>query len=88
MPDANKLKVLQNAGYVVKPTCATCVHREAFYDHPWTTCNLLTYEHQKHTGEPRGVSIFKTGWCKFHEWSKEILEDLQTSGFLKFVEKN
>lgn len=62
--DANKLKILNEIGYEVRQTCANCVH--SFFPSEksnWGTCSMNQYQHEKHTGDARDVSIHKSGKC-------------------------
>ena len=68
MPDDNKFKVLRDIGYTIPVTCDSCVNSEfPNSKSPWGTCTLpiAQYEHLKHTGERRGVSIHREGSCQF-----------------------
>ena len=60
--DNNKLKVLREIGYRIMPTCGDCVWAE-FPQDDWGTCGLHDYQHEKHTGEKRQLSIHKSGNC-------------------------
>ena len=63
MPDENKFKKLRDMGYTIKPTCQFCVHSNFGPGCSFGTCGLHKYEHKKHSGAPRGVSIHKSGTC-------------------------
>lgn len=60
--DANKLTVLREVGYKINRCCGLCKHGW-FPRDDWGTCELTTYEHQKHSGTPRKLSIHKYGRC-------------------------
>lgn len=66
--DANKRQKLREIGYEIRPSCGTCVH---FYDvgtaQMWSTCNLHTYEHLKHSKQKRHLSVHAAGWCPNHK---------------------
>jgi hypothetical protein len=64
--DANKLAVLGGVQYQIARTCGTCKH-STFPNNNWGTCGLLTYQHLKHTGAPRQLSIYRYGCCVLHE---------------------
>lgn len=68
MPDKNKLKVLQDINYKILRTCANCKHAELTEYNEWGTCKVHKYQHGKHTGDDRGVSIHKSGTCKSHDY--------------------
>lgn len=72
--DANKLKVLRALPYRINPCCALCQHGW-FPKDDWGTCELHTYEHEKHTGPRRQLSIYKQGSCPKFE-AKPHLEHL------------
>lgn len=62
--DKNKLKVLREINYVIPKQCGLCRHGQfADADAPWGTCALRTYVHEKHTGAPRQLSVFRHGGC-------------------------
>jgi len=69
--DANKLKVLQDLSYEIRPACGLCVHG-VFPQNDWGTCQKHQYDHLKHTGEPRQLSIFRYGSCKEYEFHKPL----------------
>ena len=64
--DANKLKVLQEIGYIIRPTCATCEHSDLSRD-GWGYCNVYTYKHLKHNEEEGlaglRLSVHQLGHC-------------------------
>jgi len=62
--DAAKLRVLQSIGYEIKRTCGSCLHaRYPSEESDWGTCSVNQYEHEKHTGPARDLSIHRTGKC-------------------------
>jgi len=64
MPDANKFQRLREVGYTIPVTCGLCIHRD--FANPradWGQCKHVKYQHLKHTGPLRGVSIHRTGLC-------------------------
>lgn len=64
--DANKLKVLQALPYQIQKVCGLCKHG-VFPLNDWGTCGVYEYTHEKHTGEPRKLSILKYGSCPSFE---------------------
>lgn len=62
--DQNKLKVLREIGYNVTPCCGLCVHGtfRAIKD-DFGSCAAATYEHLKHTGDARQLSVLRYGKC-------------------------
>ena len=82
--DANKLVKLKVIGYQVRKTCGNCIH--ALFSSPasdWGTCWKHQYEHLKHTGEARQLSIHRSGHCDDHHRNKT----LNLGGFEELVEK-
>jgi len=69
--DANKLKVLQDLSYTVQKSCGLCTHG-VFPNNDWGTCNKHTYDHLKHTGEARQLSVFRYGSCEGFEFHKPL----------------
>ena len=63
MPDANKFTVLRRVGYKIPIQCGICVHGQFRPQQPWGTCAQHPYEHGKHTGPERGISIHRDGTC-------------------------
>jgi hypothetical protein len=60
--DENKLRILRKVGYRFPPTCGRCKHG-IFPQNQWGTCGIHKYEHQKHTGPARALSIHMLGSC-------------------------
>lgn len=63
--DKNKLKKLRTINYKIS-ACGLCKHgsftsgdRESY-----GTCGINTYNHIKHTGEPRQLSVYWFGHCE------------------------
>ncbi len=62
--DVNKLQVLRDLPYKVQRVCGLCVHGTFLTpNNDWGTCAAQTYEHKKHTGPARQLSIVKYGSC-------------------------
>lgn len=66
--DANKLRVLREVGYSVR-ACAYCEHFRPGLS-SFGTCAAATYVHQKHSGEPRELSVSAFGSCPRFEPKK------------------
>ncbi len=79
--DNSKLKKLKELGYQIFPTCGRCKHGQ-FKGYAWGTCAKFTYEHQKHTGVVRQLSIHQSGYCGPEHFEPMITEDLH--GFQEF----
>jgi hypothetical protein len=76
MPDPNKFKKLREIGYEIPITCGLCTYsRWNRISGPvtWGTCRLHEYQHAKHTGPPRGVSIVSSGTCPDAESGSAVL---------------
>ncbi len=61
--DANKLGELRTIGYKIPKTCGLCRHGVFVGANDWGGCAIRTYEHLKHTGPPRQLSIYVGGSC-------------------------
>lgn len=61
--DENKLDKLREVGYEIKACCRLCLHGNFAPFSDFGTCAKHTYEHLKHTGEPRQLSIHRMGKC-------------------------
>lgn len=83
MPDPNKLKVLKEAGYIVRPSCDSCEHF-IIGTNKWGTCGVIKYQHSKHTGDPRNASVRRDGWCPKYNCVSST--DLEISGFEIFLQ--
>ena len=68
--DENKLKVLQELPYKIQRVCGICKHG-VFPNNDFGTCAKLQYDHKKHTGPSRQLSIFKLGSCPHFELREE-----------------
>ena len=63
MPDENKFAKLNEIGYIIPPCCILCTHGTFVGAARWGTCDKHTYEHKKHTGDERQMSINISGHC-------------------------
>lgn len=81
--DANKLVVLKQIGYKVHRTCGSCVNARFGRGQVWSTCDIHTYQHEKHTGEPRHLSIHVAGECP--SWESGTFGD-SLEGFYELLE--
>ena len=79
--DIAKLNKLKELGYQILPTCGRCKHG-LFKGYEWGTCALFTYEHQKHSGTTRQLSIHQSGYCGPDNFKPKETEDLH--GFREF----
>jgi len=81
--DENKRGVLVGIGYSIQPACGLCTHYSGNSGQVWATCNAQTYEHLKHTGPDRQLSVFAYGSCPSFEVSPGLVDQL--GGFKEFV---
>jgi hypothetical protein len=68
--DENKKIKLKKIGYQIFPCCGGCQHGDLIAGMPWGTCKKFAYDHLKHTGEERQVSIHRHGVCEHFEESE------------------
>jgi len=61
--DANKLVELRKIGYSIPRTCGLCRHGVFVGAKDFGGCAIRQYDHLKHTGPPRQLSIFRGGSC-------------------------
>jgi len=78
MPDENKFDMLNEVCYTVRASCSLCQHGTFIGLSHWGTCAKHTYEHKKHTGDARQMSINVLGVCKTFEADKVKLARLQS----------
>lgn len=80
--DANKRDKLDDIAYAIE-ACGVCIHAMIMPLQDWGECGLHTYEHQKHTENPRPLSINRHGCCPQFELSNQSAENL--GHFVEFV---
>ena len=61
--DQNKLNELRTIGFRIPKTCGLCKHGVFVGASDWGTCAVRTYEHLKHSGPPRQLSVYRGGSC-------------------------
>lgn len=85
MPDENKLRALETAGYVQRSCCGMCRHSTfaSIRPGPWGSCAAIPYQHGKHT-ETRGASIHVFGFCPLYQEDATLAAGLTRSGFDRF----
>lgn len=85
MPDAKKLAVLAARGFVLRQTCLTCSHFSKWSDGAfWGYCRDIEPVHEKHSFGAR-VSVRADGWCPKYLPVSRHVEDIQRSGFDRFM---
>lgn len=82
MPDENKLAKLREIHFVTVDCCNMCTHGQFRPGSDFGVCQKFTYEHQKHTGKPRQLSIHRAGRCLHFEPAEAKVEEVRRSGFL------
>lgn len=65
--DINKASKLREIGYKIEPSCGTCKHFVQRSDEDFGDCQIHDYEHLKHTGGRRRLSVVRYGQCKSFE---------------------
>lgn len=61
--DQNKLKVLKDIEYKIQECCGLCAYGTFKPGTSFGTCSVQTYDHLKHTGPERNLSINRYGKC-------------------------
>ena len=82
--DTNKLSVLQEVGYRIPETCATCEHSDLSAD-GWGYCNLHKYQHLKHTEDTSRLSVNKAGVCQSYNRDDKKVATANLGAFIQFV---
>lgn len=65
--DNNKLDKLKEIAYEIKPSCGTCTFFKQYSDEDFGDCQKHTYQHQKHSGGQRHLSVVQYGSCHSYE---------------------
>ncbi len=81
--DANKREKLIEMGYQILPTCGTCVFFKTFSADLFGTCDINTYEHEKHSKKDREVSVCRYGTCSDHVLAPDV--SVRLHGFTEFI---
>ena len=79
--DLNKLQVLREVGYTIPRSCSLCAHSKWEGEKEWGACTVTTYQHKKHIGLPRQLSIYRGGQCP-----KFVLSDSAAAFLGAYVE--
>lgn len=81
--DANKLDKLFEEKYRIPRNCALCKHGNFKDGQDYGTCNVLKYNHLKHSESERELSIHRFGRCaNHHELDQAKLAKLGAWGVL------
>jgi hypothetical protein len=81
--DRNKLKILNEIGYVVRDSCGSCQYGDIKSGRGFGVCLQFHYLHEKHKTAML-LSIHRSGWCsnylrKIGDWPLEGFEQLRES---------
>jgi hypothetical protein len=79
--DLNKLQVLREVGYTIPRSCTLCANSKWEGASEWGSCMITTYQHKKHIGLPRQLSIYRGGQC-----SKFVLEESAAATLGAYIE--
>jgi len=80
--DENKLKKLREIEYRVPGCCGLCVSFRGNWSTGWGTCTQHRYQHKKHAGDKRQMSVCIYGRCdEFFEGDK-----MDLGSFVEFLE--
>jgi len=84
MPDAAKFEKLRMIKYRIHLTCGICEHGHFRDGAPFGECRKHKYVHGKHTGQPRGVSVHRSGACD--DVSAKLTDVLVLGAHKEFVQ--
>lgn len=84
--DANKLQVLNDIGYHLPDCCEHCEFSSFVRGELFGECLQFDYDHGKHTGRSRGVSIHRTGVCAFFTPCTGVRRETKDARLHGFVE--
>lgn len=82
--DANKDKRLEEIGYMMHKTCGLCSFYEGGKGSMFGVCKKQKYQHLKHIGEARDLSVNIFGSCLSFNWDNAKLAQLH--GFQKYFD--
>lgn len=83
--DLNKDNKLQEIQYKLYRTCGLCSCFEGTKGAMFGVCKKQTYQHLKHTGDARQLSVSVFGSCSEFDWDNSKLSQLH--GFQKYIVK-
>lgn len=72
----NKRKKLLDISYSIPLCCGLCSNGIFVKGNDFGTCSIYQYEHLKHTGKPRQLSVHKFGSCLKAHPDKERIHSL------------
>lgn len=81
--DENKRKKLHEIGYRMNRACGLCKHGCFKPNNDFGECELFRYDHLKHTGESRKLSINRLGSCPKFELDHRKFSFIH--GFMEFL---
>ena len=83
--DDNKRQELKSIGFTIPAACWLCKYSSfPSKGSPWGTCKLNQYEHKKHTGPKRELSIHSGGTCQKFQLNQSALPAIH--GFAEFIQ--
>lgn len=82
--DANKQRKLVEIGFTIPATCGLCEHFMAAPGAEWGVCKNHQYEHLKHTGPPRDLSVPRSGSCP--DWVGAGNVSMRLKNYVVFVQ--
>jgi hypothetical protein len=82
--DANKLAVLKEIDYKILPCCGLCSYAGLDKGSNWGTCTQIFYNHAKHTGPARALSIHRLGTCP--NFNAVADAEVQLHGFAELLQ--
>jgi len=85
MSDANKIAKLNEIGYRVQACCRICKHAAFAPYGDFGSCGVHSYNHAKHTANPRKLSVHQGGVCSKFTINAKKEEGLRRSGFLPML---
>lgn len=80
--DADKRRKLIEVSYEIR-ACGVCAWARMQPGADWGTCSIHTYDHQKHTGPERELSVNRHGVCPKFTVHPAAIDALH--GFAEFV---
>lgn len=82
--DNNKLSVLRDVGYTIRPHCGICEFSEISGD-GWGYCYEHAYVHLKHTGGQQPLSVHAAGSCEKFKIDQAKVAALGLHAFAEFL---
>jgi hypothetical protein len=74
--DKNKLDKLREINYTVKKCCGNCTFSYIKTDKLFGVCKKYNYDHLKHCGESRQLSVNRYGFCLCHVVNEKFVNEI------------